>query len=502
MIQQCLKFCKQLLEKLRATSQKAEDETQEIRNVLAPFIRVGMVFVLIILCFFGLWGSLAPLDSAAIAPGSIVVYSNRKTVQHLEGGIVRDLLVKEGDEVTLGQPLIYLNDTSARAKQDLLMGQFRLAKATEARLEAERDQLEEVLFPLVVLEAMKQKEVAKIVDSQKRLFSTRTSTLEGQVEVLQQQILQFENQIQGLKAQRVSANKQLSLINEEIAAKEKLLAQGLLEKPRLLALQREAANLIGQKGEYQSEIAKVFESITETKLEIINIQNQYAKEVMDELKEAQQEVADLQEQLLASKDVLERTVITAPLSGKVTGLNVHTIGGVIAAGADIMDIVPSDDRLVVDARVSPQDIDIVHEGLGAKVMLSAYKSRFVPRVAGKIIHVSADRFTDEHTQEPYYLAKVEVSTQAVKSLATEVTLYPGRDSLPSAVMPDTFLFLPAFPNAEGCAIAVCAAQQAQATLTNVPIRFLKYSIQHCDYALHGTSCCVYFEMAKALLWLA
>ena len=411
---------KQLLRKM-----DNHEEIIEIKSITSRSVRFGVIVMLAVFLFFGVWGGFAPLESAAVATGSVVLDSSRKTIQHLEGGIIIEMLVKDGDEVFAGQPLLKLNSTTASARQDLLMGQWHYALATEARLAAERDEQPEIEFGEILLAEKDNPEVIKTIDTQKRLFDTRKKSLSGQVEILEQRVAQLNNQIDGLEAQKKATITQQELIAEEVETVEKLVAKGQGLKPRLLELKRRQAELQGKEGEYIAEIAKVREAIGENKLQSLNIKNEALKNTVDELKETQQKVADLSEQMNASVDVLSRTIITAPQSGIVTGMKYHTVGGVITPGAAIMDIVPEDDDLVVEAQVSPSDIDVVREGMTAKVMLSAYRSRFVPRLNGEVIRISADKFTDENSGASYYIARIRIDEKEIEELGENVELYPG-----------------------------------------------------------------------------
>ncbi|MCE3232978.1 MAG: HlyD family secretion protein [Rickettsiaceae bacterium] len=385
--------------KRRAKENSLTSEYNEVLDAIHPSVIWGGIITAVVFLFFGLWAGFAPLDSAAIANGSVVLSASRKTVQHLEGGIIQEILVKEGDNVTKGQPLIHLNATSANSQQELLLGQFRLAKASEIRLLAERDE--------------------------GKPFETRQAAVSGQINILQERIMQYNEQIKGLEDQTKEVRKQKQLIDNEVKSVSGLVEKGLEQKPRLLALQRRQSELDGETAKHASEIATIKGSISEAQLQIINVQNEYLKSVMTELKEVQQQISDLQEKIQASGDILKRTVITAPQAGKVTGLKYHTLGGVITPGAPIMDIVPQDDRLIIEAQVRPQDIDIVHEGLPAKVMLTAYKSRFVPRLEGKVTQVSADRFINDKTGEAYFLARIEINDGTIAKLTKNIVLYPG-----------------------------------------------------------------------------
>ncbi|MDB2414935.1 HlyD family type I secretion periplasmic adaptor subunit [Rickettsiales bacterium] len=423
-----IKKLEKLIQFFKIKDKKIDDNESEVAEVFCSIrgaVIWGIIITIIVTIFFGIWAGFAQLDSAAIASGSVVLSSNRKTVQHLEGGIIEDIMVKDGDEVIIGQPLIYLNSTSANAQQKLLLGQLRSTKATESRLLAERDGGKKVIFSHPLLQNHSDPVVKEIIQSQTKLFETKQASLVSQIDILQERIMQYNEQIKGLKAQGVQVSKQIELIKEEIGTVSILLKKGFEQKPRLLALQRKEAELKSEAAKYYSEIATIKGSISETQMQIVSVQVEYLKETMLELKEVQQQISDLQEKLQASGDILERTVITAQQSGKITGLKFHTRGGVITPGTPILDIVPQDDRLIIEAQVKPQDIDVVHEGLPAKVMLSAYKSRFVPRLAGKVTQVSADRFNNENTGEAFYLARIEINDGEIEKLSTNVELYPG-----------------------------------------------------------------------------
>lgn len=397
-----------------------------MQSARSPIV-FGIWVMLIFFGFFGVWAALAPLNSAAIARGTVVVDSSKRTIQHLEGGIIQEILVRDGDKVEAGQPLIKLSPTAAKAKQDTLVAQYLATKALEARLLAERDGLSEVVFSEELLNSKSDLEVQKTMDAQVRLFTTRKDELEGKINVLNQRIAQLNNQIRGLKSQAEAARSQNGYIKEELVIVRKLLEKGDANRPRLLALQRTEAQLQGQQGQYQAEAARAQQSITEAELEIINAKNARLNEVAKELRDTQVNVADLQEKVRASKDVVDRIVITSPVVGVVNGMLYHTVGGVIAPGAAIMDIVPQNDKLVIDAQVLPMDIDIVHVGLKARVKLNAFKSRSAPILEGKVVKISADKFVDKGSNNSYYLARVEIDQKDLARFmkVEQSDLYPG-----------------------------------------------------------------------------
>jgi HlyD family secretion protein len=388
-------------------------------------IRVGMLSLMLVFGIFGIWSIIAPINSAAIGIGKVILDNNKKTIQHLEGGIVDTIFVREGEFVEAGQKLIKLDETTAKARFELLRKQYMTTKAVEARLTAERDKQDALVFPddIQELEAV-DPSVAEALDSQRRIFSSRKDSVSGRISILNQQRQQLKEEINGLRAQSASATSQIGLLNQEISAIAQLVASRDAPRSRLLALQRQLASLSGERGEYQSRIARAQQSIGETEIEINNVANTFLNEVVEELKETQVALSDLEERIRASEDTFNRINILAPVAGTITDLLVHTEGGVIKPGDKIADIIPSDDKLVVEAQVQPQDIDVVQKGLEASVRLSAYKARFVPPIKGIVEQISADRFDDPQRGVSYYKARVVVDGDEMKAL-DNVELYPG-----------------------------------------------------------------------------
>lgn len=401
------------------------EEAAAPENIARSPIMFGLVTCFLIFGVFGLWASLAPIDSAAIASGKVVLDSNRKKIDHLEGGIVRAIHVREGQIVAEGEALVELDDTAAKARRDLYMGQFVAAQATEARLLAERDNEAAMTIPPNLLALQEDDvKVAANLDAQRRLFESRRDALIGKTDVLGQQIKQSDEEINGLNEQISSASQQLALLEDEIGDVQHLLASGNAPKTRLLALQRRKAEIEGERGERQSMIARSEQRINESKIQMYNLKTEFLNEVVSELKDTQGQLSDLEEQLRAAEDVMRRIIIKAPIAGQVVGLKIFTIGGVVAPREPVMEIVPTDDKLIVEARIKPQDIDVVQPGLLARVQLSAYKTRNVPPIEGEVITVSADRFEDERTQEAYFTARVVVDEAQLAKLKN-VELSPG-----------------------------------------------------------------------------
>jgi HlyD family type I secretion membrane fusion protein len=392
-----------------------------------PVGRPLLAAVIIILIFFGgfgAWAVLAPLDSAALAPGRVTVASNRKTVQHLEGGIVKELLVKEGDAVAGDQVLIRLDDTQARARLELLRSRYDTLLATEARLTAEQAFAAEIRFPESLSSRRDQPQVAKILDAEKALFEARQRSTEGRIHIFHKRMDQLKKEISGLQAQLAAEDEQLVLVKDERASFDILFKKGYVGKARLLALKRQEAELKGDRGDHVGLIAKARQRIGETELQIIDLKNNILNQVVSSLRDTQAELVDVSERLKAAEDILVRTDIRAPQAGIVMGLNVHTEGGVIAPRQRLLDIVPKGDTLVIEAQVTPNDIDVVHAGLPAQVRLTAFKQRNTPMLDGKLTRISADSFTDERSGASYFLARVTIDAAELKKLDGR-ELYPG-----------------------------------------------------------------------------
>lgn len=384
----------------------------------------GMIILFTFFGVFGLWAMLAPIETAALAPGKIVSSSNRKTIQHLEGGIIRKIYVKEGSVVKAGDPLVKLDDTQARTKYDLLHSQFIEYAAMEARLIAERDNHDKVSFPETLRSQAGNPDIAKMMKVQETIFQNNKDTYQDSLKILQQRAAQLEDQIDGHRAQVDSNTDQLKFVAKELDALKELDKKNYADKPRMWSLERETARLEGNRGELVASIAQAEQKIGETNQQIIALKNTRQKEILDNLMDVQRRLADTIGHEKSVEDILRRTVITAPQNGVVVNMQEHTVSGVIGAGKDIMDIVPSDDALVVEARISPLDIDIVHPGLQAKVKLIAYKQRSMPSVDGVVTEVSADSLFDGQTNASYYRARIHISADQLKKLST-VKLYPG-----------------------------------------------------------------------------
>lgn len=399
------------------------------------FRRLGLLIVAVVFGGLGTWAALAPLDSAAVGRGVITVENYRKTVQHLDGGIVRALHVRDGDYVKRDEVLATLDDTEARAQFELQRGQYLIALAREARLTAQRDGLERVAYPHALLEATSDARVREAVQVQNQTFEVRRSAQDGEIGIYEQQIDQLGARVRGLRAQQRSQQRLANSYRGELADFEALLKEGFAERQKVRELERNLAASEGRHGELGAEIAETQTQIGETRLKILQLRKDFQREVAKELAEVQTDLFGLQEKMRALQATMERTVVRSPEPGTVLGLSVHTIGAVIPPGGRLMDIVPEGERLIVDAQMSPQDIDRLRAGQPAELRFTAFKTRETPKIDGSVVRVSADSLVDQENKEPYYLVRVEVSTQGLADLARyELELVPG---MPCEVLVNT-----------------------------------------------------------------
>jgi HlyD family secretion protein len=382
---------------------------------------------LLVICFvlgLGIWSGFAPLESAAIASGVVESESSRKTIQHLEGGIVREILVSDGDVVRNGQTLITLDDTRVRTEVQSLQGQLWDAAAREARLRAEQQEQQQLSFPAGLETARNESaSAAAILAAQRNIFETRRQVFQSQAAVIREKRLEIDKEIEGLKAQETAVAQRAGIAREELDMVATLVNKGLERRPRLLSLEREVADIEGRRGEIAAQISRAGQVISESLATLLKLESDRQNEIAQSLREAQNQVFQLSERLRAAEDQLSRTEVKAREDGVVTELRIHTPGGVIAAGAPLMDLVPRQDRLIVTARVRPEDIDVVHPGLNADVHLLPYNQRRVPRLKGTVMQVSADRLIDKRTDQPYYAAKIRVEDSRI--MENGIRIIPG-----------------------------------------------------------------------------
>jgi HlyD family secretion protein/epimerase transport system membrane fusion protein len=315
-----------------------------------------------------------------------------------------------------------LEPVQPRSAHETLLAQMQSLLSRKARLEAEKTGASTIVFP----DELKQGEaLLPVAVSQREMFEARLAAHEARRNVLKQKIEQLSEQIKGFQTQVENVDTQLAFIHEEVEGKQKLLEQGLLPKPEALRLRRTETELMARRSEFTTEISKTKQQIGETNLQILSADAARADEVATELDKAASEITELAERLRASEDVLNRTTIPAPVSGTVINMRFKTVGGVVQRGESILEIVPKDDALMIEARVSPNDIQLVHPGQAAQIHLTAYSSRIMPRFSGIVRSASPDRVTDANGGQSYFLARVEVDREDLKKRAPDVALIPG-----------------------------------------------------------------------------
>ena len=394
------------------------------RRAIEPWLWTGFIGVFVLVVILGGWAHFAKIRGAVVAPGRIEVESKPKTIQHLDGGIVGEILVKNGDHVKAGQVLLRLDPTSKDANKTIIEKRLFEAQAQVDRLRAERDGLSEIDWSSLLRDNLKRPDVQSIMTGQEKLFTARKKSSDGQQEQLRQRIRQSEDQIAGLKNLIASKKKQRDLITQELAGLRKLLVKGYVSKTRVLALEREQARLSGEISSHQADIARMKSVIGETRIQILQIEKDEMSEVLAELRKYESEVNDLKEQLVTASDQLERVDIVSPVDGIVHNMEVTTIGGVVAPGAPIMQIVPLNDRLIIEAQIRPEDVDQIYEGQPAEINLSAFSRRTTPRLMGKVIGHSPDSIVDKMTGISYFSVRIEIPPEEMK-LIEGLTLIPG-----------------------------------------------------------------------------
>ena len=357
------------------------------------------------------WGAFAMIDSAVVAPGTLMVEGNRRNVQHLEGGIVGEVLVRDGSIVIAGQSLIRLDDTRVRAALNVVLDETDRTRARIAVLTAEREEAPAPVFPPELVRRRTDPKVAEILAVQSNEFIARRNSLQGQIEILKQRALQLQKQIDGLNVRIESNDRQLALVRQEIIGVEGLVRMGLERLPRLLSLQREEARLIGERGETIENVARTQQAVGEAEMQRAQLVRTRQEEIAKELRELQGRMLELREREISANDQLMRLTIDAPESGMVMDLRYSTRGGVIAAGSQVASIVPQEERLVVEAQITPVDVDTVRIGMPASIRLSHAAARTTPILEGLVERISPDRMTDQRTGMPYFVARIAIAPE-------------------------------------------------------------------------------------------
>ena len=400
------------------TARPAPDENAR------PYIITGLFTVVVLIGGLIAWSTTARIDGAVIAPGTVVVESNRKAVQHLEGGVIGEILVREGDEVEAGQVLIRLDKTIEQSNLTVIVDQVHELKARQARLRAEIDGSDSIAFDADLMALAETSKMNAILNGQTELFEARRATREGQRSILEQRIANFQDQIKGLKEQHAARSRQIQLVRDELKGVEKLNKKGLAPLTRVLELKRQLTQIEAQRAEHTTDIARATNSIGEVKLQLIQVDRDLRETASTELRDIQARKQGLVERQVGAEARLARIEITAPQAGTVLALKAHTVGGVVQAGETIMEIVPGDDKLVLQAQVLPQDVNKVQAGQKSRIRLSAFDQQVTPEVFGTLINISADKLEDRRRSASYYVARIAIDEVELAKLG-DVELVPG-----------------------------------------------------------------------------
>jgi len=390
---------------------------------------IGMIVLLPIFLSFVGWAAFAPLNAAAIASGEIVLSSDRKTVQHLEGGLITNIYVKEGEAVEKGQPLIAVQDLAEQARIQALTLELVNSNALIARLSAERDLSNQPEFSNIAnaLE-IDHETVTEFTHMHNGIFNNLRDSIKSLEELSASRKIQIQREIEGLNAQLIAKRREAFLVKEELENKKILLEKGIATEVEVNALSRTEAVLDGEVGSLVSSIAKLEQSVLDQDVEIVKAKNERASTMFKELHQALVTSENLKQELVTLRDKRNRSIIRSPVKGLVLGKQVHTIGAVISPGTPLMDIIPQDDDLIIEAKVNPTDIDLVSQGMKAKVQLSAFKAKKVDKLDARVETVSGDLLIDEATGEKYFLTRLRVSDDILATLPNDIDLTPGMPS--------------------------------------------------------------------------
>lgn len=402
----------------------AEEDETPLKTKTGPIIIIAFLGLILSFGVFMAWAFLAPLGEAVVASGEVTVVSNKKTIQHQYGGTIQQILVKDGARVKKGQTLIRLNDAQPKANLTTIRSDYYMALALEARLLAERARAGAIVFPQPLTSQGNLPEIANLIRTQQELFNARRSSLENEIAILKGNIVAMEEYIRRLEELQISRQKQIDLLTGEMNSLREIVEQGYYPRTRVIEMQRMVAELSGKRSEDLGNIARTKNAVSEYRLTIVRREQEFLKEVEGQLGDVQKKSSAIRDQYAAYLDVLEKTEIKAPEEGFVVGLVAHTIGGVIAPGQRIMEIVPADADLIVEAKVMTVDRDRIHEKLKVDLMFTAFDAKRTPVIEGEVVLVSADRLFDEVYRVPYYLCKIKITEEGVRQLGDR-QLQPG-----------------------------------------------------------------------------
>jgi HlyD family secretion protein len=405
-------------------SRVASEDKRSAQRSIRTHLLAGLAVVALLAGGVGGLAATTELSGAVIAPGSLVVDSNVKKVQHPTGGVVGEVRVRDGDKVKAGDIVVRLDETITQANLAIVVKSLNELQARLARLEAERDNVDKIVFPPDLLARAGDPELARSMNGERNLFEFRKSARAGQKAQLRERIAQLKEEIQGLTGQVAAKKREMDLIAQELEGVRDLWRKNLVQIQRVTALERDAARIEGERGALIASTAQAKGKISETELQILQIDQDLRSEVAKDLREVQGKIAELVERKVAAEDQLKRIDIRAPQNGMVHQSAVHTVGGVITAGEAIMLIVPEADALTVEAKLAPQDIDQVRAGQSAALRFSAFNQRTTPELEGVVARVSADLTTDQRTGAAYYVVRITMSEKELARLEG-LRLVPG-----------------------------------------------------------------------------
>lgn len=415
---------------LMKTTAQATDVTSsevtiiDVNTDASRYVRLGWAIVLFGVIGFLIWASFAPLDRAVSMSGTVSVASNRKAVQHQTGGIVDEILVKEGDSVKAGQPLIKMNSVAATSNSEVARVQLFAAQAAEARLLAERDGSPSIKFPESLKQQRNDLSVVNSMQLQTQLFTARRTSIESELAAIDENIAGLKIQLRGLEDSMISKKQQQIFLQEQLESMRELSKEGYVARNRLLDLERTYAQLKGALSEETGNMRRLSRQIAELTLRKTQRQQDYQKEVRTQLSDVQKERESLQSRVKAIDFELSNVVVKAPVDGTIIGMSVFTQGGVVPSGFKMMEIVPKNDALVIDGMLAVNLIDKVHVGLPVEFIFAAFNTNTTPKIPGVITQVSADRTIDEHTGTPHYKVKAVVTPEGMKKLS-QLQIRPG-----------------------------------------------------------------------------
>jgi protease secretion system membrane fusion protein len=409
----------------QATDVVAHDVTPLTVNTDAgAYSKIGWLVVLLGVGGFLLWASLAPLDKGVPLPGTVVVASNRKAIQHLGGGIVDDILVQDGDVVKAGQVLVRMNKVQVASAAEITRGLYYSSRAAEARLLAERDGKPDVTFPADLLAARKDPRAASSMDLQQQLFSSRKAALRDELSAMDENVAGLDMQTKGLEESRDSKKEQMGILKEQLGNTRELAKEGYVARAKLMDLERTYSQINGALSEDIGNIGRGQRQIVQLKLQRSQRQQEFQRDLRAQLADVQKDVEQLSSKMVAQDYDLANAEVRAPVDGTVLGMAVFTRGGVVSPGFRMMDVVPSDDPLIVEGQLPVNLIDKIHAGLKVELIFSAFNANKTPHIPGEVTEIAADRTVEEKTGQPFYKVRVKVAPEG-KKLVANLQIRPG-----------------------------------------------------------------------------